>query len=109
MDDLARDYPDEDWLQTDRPKFHAEPWHDFYWQAWHALRYDRAYVGQAGVEMPITFAAMDTYARRYGIEGEAFDRLLRFVSVIDFAYLEIQRKAAEKPAGSDQSKVSLNG
>lgn len=45
------------------------------------------------LEQPITFAAIDAYARRMGIAGTSFDRLLRFVSAIDFAHLEIQREA----------------
>jgi hypothetical protein len=61
----------------------------FYWEAWNALRYERAYVGKLGVEMPIQWTAIDAYARRHGIEGLAFDALLKFVSAIDFAYLEI--------------------
>lgn len=45
--------------------------------------------------MPISFAAIDAYARRYCVAGPSFDRLLRFVSAIDFAYLEIQREAMQ--------------
>ncbi len=47
----------------------------------------------SGVELPISFTAIDAYARRMGVTGAAFDRLLRFVSAIDFAHLEIQREA----------------
>lgn len=57
--------------------------------------------------MPITFIAIDTYARRYGISGHSFDRLVRFVSVIDFAYLEIQREQLEK--SKSEGKVSRDG
>jgi hypothetical protein len=46
------------------------------------LRFDRQY-GAMGGEMPISFLALDTYARRYGIEGEAFDRFLTFMTAID--------------------------
>lgn len=56
----------------------------------------------SGIEMPITFIAIDTYARRYGIAGHSFDRLVRFVSVIDFAYLEIQREAMKPKSGKDK-------
>jgi hypothetical protein len=52
-----------------------------------------------GTEMPISFMAVDAYARRYGITGDAFDRLLLFVSTIDFAYLDVSAKAAAKRAG----------
>jgi hypothetical protein len=109
MDDLAKDYPDEAWLKTEgaKPDFTVEPWHDFYWQAWHALRYDRVYAGMTGAEMPISFLSIDTYARRYGITGEIFDRLLRFVSAIDFAYLDIRNKAAAR--SQDKPTVKTNG
>lgn len=39
------------------------------------------------IEQPISFVAIDAYGRRFGIEGEAFANLLRFVSVIDSAFL----------------------
>lgn len=32
--------------------------------------------------------ALDTYARRYCIEGEAFDRFITFMSVMDEEWLE---------------------
>nr|WP_280954423.1 hypothetical protein [Mesorhizobium soli] len=32
--------------------------------------------------------ALDTYARRYGIEGEAFDRFLAFMSALDDEWLD---------------------
>lgn len=81
---------------ANRPKLKFEPWHLYYWEAWNALRYDRTYVIIGGrdridaIEQPIPFTAIDTYARRYAIDGSAFDALLRFVSVIDFAYLDIR-------------------
>jgi hypothetical protein len=36
---------------------------------------------------PIPFSAVDRYASRFEIEGEAFDRLLFFVSELDREYL----------------------
>lgn len=98
MDDLAKDYPEEAWLREGGGKtdFRAEKWHDFYWQAWHSLRYDRPYIGMSGAEMPIYYSAISRYAQDNGIVGESRDRLLRFVAAIDDAYLENQRKAAEK-------------
>ena len=91
VEDLAKAYPDEKWLQTpiEKPPADATPqqWHQFYWRAWDVLRYDRQYLvnGMTGdVQiLPIPFLPIDTYARRYGIEGEAFDRFLTFVSAID--------------------------
>lgn len=74
----------------------AEYWHDFYWQAWEALRFDRQY-GAMGGEFPISFIAYDTYARRYGLEGEAFERFHAFMTAIDMEWLHhVAEKAREK-------------
>lgn len=35
----------------------------------------------------IPFGAIDRYARRYGIEGEAFDRLVTLIDPMDREYL----------------------
>jgi hypothetical protein len=75
----------------------------FYWEAWGALRYDRAYIGMSGSEMPIPFSSLDGYARRYGIDGELFDRFVRFISVIDFVFLDTQREAAKAEAAKSEA------
>jgi hypothetical protein len=76
----------------------AEYWHDFYWRAWEALRFDRQY-GAMGGESPISFLAYDSYARRYGIEGEAFDRFHAFMTAIDTEWLiHAAEKAKEREA-----------
>ncbi|MES0168249.1 hypothetical protein NKJ87_20040 [Mesorhizobium sp. M0027] len=73
----------------------AEYWHQFYWQAWEALRFDRQY-GAMGGESPIGFLAYDAYARRYGLEGEAFERFLAFMTAIDTEWLiHVAAKARE--------------
>lgn len=59
-----------------------------------------------GIELPITFVAIDAYARRYGVTGHFFDRLLRFVSEIDAAYLAIQREAMKFDAEKEGEKRS---
>lgn len=51
------------------------------------LRFDRQY-GAFGGETPISFMALDGYARRYGIEGEAFERFLAFLTALDDEWLE---------------------
>lgn len=97
MRELAAAHPEKAWLQphvVDPPR--EELWHGAYWQAWYALRYDRAYVGQMGIEMPISFLAVDRYAQRNGIDGEAFERLQYFLTVIDDTYLE--QSAADRTA-----------
>lgn len=49
-----------------------------------------------GGESPISFMALDAYARRYSIEGEAFDRFLTFMSALDDEWLEYQAKKAKE-------------
>lgn len=92
---VAKAFPDKKWLtaSAEQPP-RAELWHGFYWEAWRALCYDRTYVGQFAVEKPIFYTAIDRYAARNNIKGEAFDLLLRFVTIIDIAYLE--RKEIER-------------
>ncbi|RWQ16087.1 hypothetical protein [Mesorhizobium sp.] len=76
----------------------AEYWHDFYWRAWEALRFDRQY-GAMGGESPIAFIAYDAYAKRYGLEGEAFERFHAFMTAIDTEWLiHIANKTKEREA-----------
>jgi len=41
---------------------------------------------------PIPWTAVDAYANRYGIKGEAFERFHRFITAMDGIYLEIMGK-----------------
>lgn len=79
---------------VEKPPAGAEPeaWHSFYMRAWQALRFDRQYFAFGG-ETPISFLALDRYAQRYGIEGEAFDRFLAFMTEIDDEWLDHHRKS----------------
>ncbi|TPM19772.1 hypothetical protein [Mesorhizobium sp. B2-3-6] len=86
---LAAQYPNEfpnSQLPSRPVEAKAEAWHSFYWRAWEALRFDRHY-GAFGGESPISFVTLDTYARRYGIEGEAFENFHRFMTAIDTEWL----------------------
>lgn len=85
-----------------------ELWHRFYWEAWNALRYDRAYVGQMGAEMPISYMAIDAYARRQGIEGRSFDHLLRFVTTIDLVYIDLQAEERRAAMLSTVTTTEIN-
>lgn len=38
--------------------------------------------------MPIAFSTYDAFARRYGIEGEAFERFRLFMTAIDEEWLD---------------------
>ncbi len=64
-----------------------EDWHRLYLRAWRVLRYDRQYDAFGG-QSQITFRAIDAYARRYGIQGDDFDTLLRAVTALDREWLE---------------------
>jgi hypothetical protein len=98
---LAAEFPDEfpaGSVPVRPAEARAEAWHVFYVQAWQTLRYDRTYLAMGG-ETPIGFMVLDTFARRYGIEGEAFERFLAFMQAIDdewLAHVDEQAKS-KKP------------
>lgn len=100
---LASEYPGEiapTAIPKPPPDAAPELWHDFYWRAFEALRYDRQY-GAFGGESPISFLAIDAYARRYGIDGEGFDRFLSLVNAVDDTWLDWKaEKAKEKSTTS---------
>lgn len=74
-------------------------WHDFYWRAFDLLRYDRQY-GAWGGESPISFVAIDAYARRYGIDGEAFDRFVSLINAVDDEWLGWKAERAKERSSS---------
>jgi hypothetical protein len=88
--ELIKAYPGEKWLE--RAVAEPEAWHAFYLRAWSVLRFDRQY-GAFGGETPISFMALDGYARRYGIEGEAFERFLAFMTALDDEWLEYRAQS----------------
>lgn len=47
---------------------------------------------------PIPFAAIDAYAKRYGVQGQAFDILLQLVTALDRAYREWEDEQAQERA-----------
>jgi len=69
------------------PEAKGPEWYAYYIRAWQFLRYDRQY-GALGGESPISFQAMDVYARRYCIDGLAFDLFRALVSAIDAEWLD---------------------
>jgi hypothetical protein len=66
-----------------------------YWRAWHALRFDRQY-GAFGGETPISFASVDAYARRYKIDGVAFETFYALIGAMDDEYLQHVARVAEE-------------
>lgn len=98
LEKLASEYPGEiapAAIPQPPPDAAPELWHDFYWRAFEALRYDRHY-GAWGGESPIAFVAIDAYARRYGIEGEAFDRFIGLINAIDDEWLSWKAERAKE-------------
>ncbi len=76
---------------------YLEEHHMAAWNAFQTLRFDRQF-GAMGGALPLSFTAIDTYARRYGIEGEAFDHLLILVRSLDAAWLErVNTKPPDNP------------
>jgi hypothetical protein len=80
---------------------------EFAWVAFWQLHGDRpmsahgfgAPMGATIIESlpgPIPFSAVDRYASRFEIEGEAFDRLLFFVSELDSEFLNHAREESKK-------------
>lgn len=70
---------------VDKPSIPAHL--QFAWGAFWALSNDRQ-IG-FGVLGPISFSAIDQYARRYGVTGtDEFDRLAALVRAMDGAWLE---------------------
>jgi hypothetical protein len=69
---------------------------EIYLEAFWQLTTDRP---QSGLAVhPIPFAAIDAYARRYGIQGEAFDALVNAVRAADQVFMAVmaERLKAER-------------
>lgn len=60
------------------------------WSAFQALTNDRAF--ENGVVRGIPFTAIDIYARRFGVDGMAFETMHRLVTALDAVYLSHIRK-----------------
>lgn len=60
------------------------------------------------IEQPISFMAIDAYARRFGIDGEAFSHLLRFVSIIDIEFLTVRESERNKALESVKPPEDAN-
>lgn len=80
------------------PEADGPEWYAYYIRAWQFLRYDRQY-GAFGGESPISFQAIDIYARRYSIEGVAFDVFRALVSALDAEWLNHVAEQNKQKAG----------
>src|SRR4051794_11991357 len=63
----------------------------FAMQAFQDLKHDRQFGAMGGV-LPLTFSAIDAYARRFGIEGEAFDRFIILIRALDGVWVEAMNR-----------------
>lgn len=73
------------------------PDHLVYLAAFNRLMHDRQY-GAFGGATPIRYVAISTYARDFGIVGEAFDVFLRLIGALDGEYLaHLERMKPAKP------------
>lgn len=68
-----------------------EEYNSFAWRAFHDLQFDRQFGAMGGV-LPIPFSAIDRYAKRFGIEGEAFDLFLAQIRSLDGVWVEAANK-----------------
>ncbi|TAN09786.1 MAG: hypothetical protein EPN45_07280 [Rhizobiaceae bacterium] len=95
---LADELPEEaDAIHIpDRPE-EAQPalWHELYWTAWDAIRFDRPY-GAFGGEMPLSYLAVSQYARDHDIAGDAFRIFMRLMSAIDAEWLAYSAEKAKQ-------------
>jgi hypothetical protein len=97
LDALAREFPDEEWLQPVRKEEEvAEPrtWHDLYFRAFDALQYDRFY-GAMGGEGPIYYMALSQYARDHAIVGDEWTQFKIFMNALDGEWLAFRREQDE--------------
>lgn len=78
------------------------PWSGHIQSAFHELRDDRFYGAMGGLGR-IYFHVISTYAQRYAIEGDGFDRFLTFLRAIDDEYVAVQNERAK--AESDKHKT----
>jgi hypothetical protein len=61
-------------------------WAGIYRFAYRVLQHDRFYGGMGGV-FPLSFAAIDAFARRFRIDGEDFDRFCFLMQEMDAEYV----------------------
>jgi hypothetical protein len=88
--EIAEENPEEAWLQSTSDRgFTPRPWHELYFRAFDALRYDRFY-GAFGGQTPISYMALSAYARDHRITGNNFGRFLQTMYALDRVFLEIE-------------------
>lgn len=112
MQDLAEEEPDAvpfAEAAADRPEdSEVDPRFALYWGAWWDLRNDRSW-GQYGGAYAIPFGAIDTWARRYGIDAAEFERLKQLVAAMDGVFIEITAERAREAMESNRGGAKGEG
>lgn len=103
LEEIAEAYPDEEWVQRaaypeGRIEFEHQGWHELYWEAWDALRFDRQY-GAYGGQMPIPYQVISSYARDNRIVGHDLWLFRMFMIALDAEWLK--HVAAREKGGSN--------
>lgn len=89
---MAEECPeDAHWLVPSDADFLPEDWHQIYFDAFDALRYDR-YYGAFGGEMPIYYSAISQYAADHGITGNSFATFRYFMGQLEAEYALARQK-----------------
>jgi hypothetical protein len=84
--------------ELERPEEACWPdWSQPYRDAFEELRDDRFYGAMGGMSR-IYSTSIDAYARRFGIDGTAFEHFSTFVRAIDDEYVAVQLERAEREA-----------
>lgn len=99
---MASEYPDEDWIQevSTPDDFNPQIWHEMYFRAFDALRFDRFY-GALGGEGPISYLALSQFARDHGIAGIELGMFQTFMAAIDGEWLKVQAEAGKQRADKE--------
>jgi hypothetical protein len=98
LDELSQEFPNEEWLKptdgNEETDFEPRIWHELYFEAFDALRYDRHY-GAFGGQSPIKYTAISAYAHDHGIVGDDFGRFKRFIFALDRAFIRFETSKAK--------------
>jgi len=90
---------------TDAKDFEPKPWHNLYFSAFDALRFDRHF-GAMGGEGPISYLAISQYCRDHQISGDNLFLFRSLFSAIDAEWLKIVSERQE-PSAADQAPETV--
>jgi hypothetical protein len=84
--------------------FEPKAWHQLYFKAFDALRFDRTYLsgGMSGYvgETPISYMALSQYCRDNDIRGDDLNMFMVFINAVDAEHLAMQAQDAAKASKS---------